>query len=385
MRILIIGGIAKSLKNFRGGLIKILANDGHEVLVTAGEEYPGCKEEIAAIGARFIPSQIARAAINPLGDIKLYYTIRRIIKAEKIDVVLSYTVKPVIFGSLAAKRERVPRIISLITGLGYAFSGTGSKAWAIGVFVCFLYRIALHRNNLVIFQNKDNRQLFLEKRIIGVGKDMAIVDGSGVDVDHFMVEKLPSSPSFLMIARLIRDKGVVEYTEAARIVRKAFPLATISLLGRLDNNPNSITNSTLESWITEGVVDYLGGTDDVRPAISACSIYVLPSYSEGLPRTVLEAMAMGRAIVTTDVPGCRETIENAVSAGNEYPAGLMIGSNGLLVPPRNSEILSIAMTYLAGRPELVKRMGSESRRIVERRFASRKIDREMVALIIGAP
>ena len=224
-----------------------------------------------------------------------------------------------------------------------------------------LYRYALGINKLIFFQNKDDmNDLLQETGATSGGKRIVVINGSGVDIDHFFVTPLPVAPVFLLIARLLRDKGIYEYVAAARIVREKYPKARFKLVGWIDTNPASISEKDLEKWMQEGLIEHKGKESDVRPSITEASVYVLPSYREGTPRTVLEAMAMGRPIITTDVPGCRETVID--------------GKNGFLVPSMDPMRLSEAMCRFIKSPGLGKRMGLESRRLAEERYDVRKVN-----------
>jgi glycosyltransferase involved in cell wall biosynthesis len=221
----------------------------------------------------------------------------------KTDVLISYTIKPVVWGTLAAAQASVPQRVAMITGLGYAFTDAqGVKRALVRSVAKILYRFALRRSTRIIFQNPDDRALFKQLGLLPDGNRTAIVNGSGVDTAAFPDIALPDSTSFLMIARLLGDKGVREYGDAARMVKQSYPDVPVRLVGFLDESPDCITQDELDRMI-EGGVEFVGKLDDVRPAIANARIYVLPSYREGTPRSVLEAMSMGRAIITTDAPG----------------------------------------------------------------------------------
>jgi len=283
------------------------------------------------------------------------------------DVLVTYTAKPVIYGSLAARMAGVPKRASLITGLGYLFSHGSWKRNLVGALGRAMYRVALRGSHCVIFQNEDDRSDFQHAQIISSKQASVIVNGSGVDLSRFQPEPLPDEPVFLMIARLLIDKGVREYAVAAEQVKKRFPQARFLLVGWLDDNPDSISEEELNGWIERGAIEFLGFQDDVRESLRLCSIYVLPSYREGTPRTVLEAMAMQRAIITTDVPGCRQTIVDDVS--------------GLLVPARNAEALAIAMTRMIEAPEMVADMGRETLLRVRKKYDVKKVNKAIMAAI----
>ena len=276
---------------------------------------------------------------------------------------LSYTIKPVIYGSLAAWIARVPNSFAMITGVGYAFQQSTGKYSLLFSLVKKLYKLALNVNNKVFFQNPDDEMLFDSYGLID-NVETTQINGSGVDIDHFGVINLPENINFLMIGRLLSDKGVREYVEAAKVVKKQFPATVFKLVGWIDDNPNAITAEELQSWIASGVIKYLGRLDDVRPAIASSTVFVLPSYREGTPRTVLEAMAMGRPIIATDVPGCRETVKN--------------NQNGYLVQVKSVKNLSLAMLKFLNNPTLCEVMGKRSRSMVVSKYDVHKVNDDIM-------
>ncbi|MBT0653122.1 glycosyltransferase family 4 protein [Geomobilimonas luticola] len=358
-KIVIIGGLAESLINFRGSLLAEMASQGFEIHACAPAAPQQVQEKLTALGAHYYDIPLSRTGINPIHDFLTVRAIYQLLRSVRPDFVLSYTIKPVIYGSLAARFARVPGIFSIITGVGYLFSTKGAKPWLAGKVASFLYRAALRHNRRIFFQNPDDRDLFLSLKLIK-SEQVVIVNGSGVDTDYFQRVSLPVCPAFLLIARLLNDKGIHEYVEAARVLKRTFPMATFALAGWLDENPACIKHAELQSWIDEGLINYLGRLDDVRPALAASSVYVLPSYREGTPRTVLEAMAMGRPIVTTDAPGCRETVKD--------------GDNGYLVPVKDATALAAAMEKFILQPELIERMGRRSREIAEEKYDVHKVN-----------
>ena len=277
---------------------------------------------------------------------------------------MGYTIKPVIYGSLAAWLARVPNRFALVTGLGYAFQI--EAAGRLQVLVQWLYSMALRRVKKVFFQNPDDEALFRERAILSPSVPSCVVNGSGVDVGTFDVAALPSNEiRFLLIARFLGAKGIREYAEAARRIKKSHRDVRFQLVGWIDANPDAISQSELDGWIAEGVIEYLGKLADVRPAIQCSNVYVLPSYREGTPRTVLEAMAMGRAVVTTDAPGCRETVVD--------------GDNGFLVEVKSVDSLESAMLRFVANPALVAGMGRRSREIAEEKYDVRKVNAIMLS------
>jgi glycosyltransferase involved in cell wall biosynthesis len=365
-RIVVIGGFAPALISFRGDLIAAMASAGHEVIACAPGDHPEVAEALRARGARYLPIALDRSGTNPLADLSSLLRLRQLFRQLRPDLVLAYTAKAVIYGAGAARFAGVPHIFAMITGLGYAFiEGRELKRRILRQVTTRLYRASLARCEAILFQNQDDLEDFRRAGIVASGKTLIRVDGSGVDTAHYAFSPVvPEPPTFLLIARLLRDKGIVEYVEAARRLRAAYPQARFRLLGPLDPNPAGLTAAVVERWRAEGAIEYLGEAEDVRPHLRDCTVYVLPSYREGMPRTVLEAMATGRAIVTTDVPGCRETVVE--------------GDNGFLVPPRDAGSLAEAMQRFIVQPELTILMGARSRRVAEQRFDVHRVNAAML-------
>lgn len=363
--VLVIAGIARSLTNFRGPLLEAMVASGHRVTACAPDENPTVRAALDAIGVRFRRVGLARAGLNPLLDLRTLGNLYQTIVETNPDVLLAYTIKPVIYGSLAGRWAGVRDRHALITGLGYAFGKRDIRRRLLGRAAVELYRASLAGSRTVFFQNPDDLELFRRLRIVD-DEQAVLVNGSGVDLAHF--EPVPIAaqvPSFLLIARLIEEKGVLDYVAAAREIKKRYPQATFRLAGALDSNPNSIRPEMLASWQREGLIEYLGRLDDVRPALAACSVYVLPSfYREGTPRSVLEAMATGRPIITTDAPGCRETTID--------------GQNGFLVPPRDVGALVEAMARFIESPALATSMGSRSLEVVREKYDVHAVNRVML-------
>lgn len=362
--ILLLGSFAPSLVHFRGALIAAMVERGHRVVATAPAISPDVADKLRALGAEPRDLRLVNASLNPMAMLRSLHEIRSLIREVRPDVLIAYTIKPVILGALAGKAERVPRIVSLITGVGYAFTGGRElKRLVSRAIAAPLYRLALSRSDTVIFQNRDDEALFRDLRLIPREREAHVVNGSGIELDHFAPAPLPAGPSFLMIARLLKDKGIREFASAAKRLKAERPDVPIALVGYLDPSPDSLTQAELDDLIGHGI-DYKGQLSDVRPAIAEASIYVLPSYREGTPRSVLEAMAMGRAIVTTDAPGCRETVEQ--------------GSNGFLVAPRNADALYDAMIRFVQEPGLTATMGPKSRAIAEAKYDVHKVNAQML-------
>lgn len=366
MRFLLIAGLAGSLINFRGPLIAALQARGLQVHVAAPDLPAGdpVRRQLEAAGVVVHGIPLRRTGTNPLADMQTLWSLWRLMRRVRPDRVLGYTIKPVIYGSLAAWLAGVPQRCALITGLGYAFQvqGSGGRLQAL---VQRLYALALSKVHTVFFQNPDDEALFRQRGIVAAGARTCVVNGSGVDVGAFTVAPLPlGPPCFLLIARLLGDKGVREYAQAARRIRAAHPGVRCLLVGWIDTNPDTIAQHELDAWVADGSLEFLGRLSDVRPAIAACSVYVLPSYREGTPRTVLEAMAMGRAVITTDAPGCRETVVE--------------GDNGFLVPVQSVDALEHAMLRFVADPALAGRMGLRGRQIAEAKYDVHKVNAVML-------
>nr|WP_232230263.1 glycosyltransferase family 4 protein [Halomonas sp. 1513] len=370
-------GMSSSLVNFRGPLIQRLLSAGYYVHAIA----PGLNDDQATqaqlkawgVITHDVPMQ--RTGTNPLRDLSTLRSLYRLFREIKPDAVMGYTIKPVFYGTLAAWVARVPKRYVLITGLGYAFSDQAQGKRAIVLYVVRrLYRLAIHRAHHVMFQNPDDQALFRSLGILPNHVPSTVVNGSGVDMKHFEKAPLPDSPvSFLLTARLIADKGVRLYAEAAKQIKSKHPDVTFFLVGDLDDNPESIRREELDAWIESGSIEYLGRLNDVRPALANSHVFVLPTYyREGVPRTILEAMAMGRPIITTDAPGCRETVVE--------------GDNGYLVPVKSVEPLAAAMQRFIDQPELVAKMGQRSRAIADEKYDVHKVNAVMLeAMGVVAP
>lgn len=374
---MICANTAWNLANFRSGLIRGFIDRGDEVIAVAPPDAEASRR-LEDLGCRFEPLPMESMGRSPLHDLLLLRRFRLLMRRAAPDVFLGYTIKPNIYGSLAAQSCGIP-VINNISGLGTAFLKPG---WLNRV-VRLLYRAALHRSRHVFFQNPDDRDLFAGLALVDAAKT-SVLPGSGIDLQRFAprpsdLRDADEGTRFLMIARLLRDKGLVEYVEAARLVKARRPSARFGLLGFLGvDNPSAIDRATLDAWIAEGVVDYAGSADDVRPFIAACDCVVLPSYREGTPRTLLEAAAMAKPLIATDVPGCREVVEHGV--------------NGFLCGARDAASLAESLDRFIGLAQDDRlRMGRRGRAKVEREFDERiviaryqeEIDR--IARGAGAP
>jgi glycosyltransferase involved in cell wall biosynthesis len=366
-RVAIFGSYPPSLINFRGPLIAELVGRGHRVFALAPDIDADTAARVRALGAEPVSVPLGRTSLNPFGGLRSLRRLRGIIRRIRPDVMIAYTIKPILIGAAAARAEAVPRFVPLVTGLGYAFTGGREPKRRLSRLMgTILYRRAFRASALAVFQNRDDLAEFRRLKLLPPRLKTVLVDGSGVDLDRFREAPLPPEPSFLMIARLLKDKGVREFGAAAARLRREFPSVRVTLAGWIDTSPDSIGKSELDDMVRAGI-GYLGQLDDVRPAIAEHSVYVLPSYREGTPRSVLEAMAMGRPVVTTDAPGCRETVAD--------------GENGFLIPVKDADALYEAMRRFVLAPELIAPMGAASLRLARARFDVEKVNAELLAHI----
>ncbi|MBN2021475.1 MAG: glycosyltransferase family 4 protein [Pirellulales bacterium] len=401
---LIVGALAPSLVNFRGPLIQALRARGLTVYAAANGRDAGVEAQLASWGVQYFPIHVARAGMNPLADALTLFDLFRIMRRVRPDMVLAYTIKPVVYAALAARLAGVRSVYSLITGLGYTFmDGTSPRQRLAGRLARLLYGVSLSRSRRVFFQNPDDAATFVDAGLVASDRVVA-VNGSGVDLDHFPFvgldhasgsqgggetrRKTNSPVRFLLIARLLRDKGIREYVAAARIVKCRYPWAEFHLIGPFDSNPAGLQPDEVRQWQNEGTIRYHGPQSDVRPFLRDCHVYVLPSYREGTPRTVLEAMATGRAVITTDAPGCRETVRHEAPwlADEERRESdrLKIGENGILVPVKDADALAAAMEYCIENPEQIALMGRAGRRYAEERYDVRQVNAVMLREMFGA-
>ena len=372
MRIAVIGNHAPNLWLFRRSLLEELIGRNHEVMALAPDFDDDLQKRLTALGVACHPIKLERTGVNPLEDIAYFWRLRTRLKLLKPDLTIAYAIKPVIYGSLAAWSLGIRRHFSLITGLGYTFGGVGLGRRLLSALVNRLCRLAFSVNERVFVQNPDDAALLVERGLLPEQK-VVVVDGSGIPLKEFEKTPLPKGPIvFLLVARLLVEKGILEFAAAARSLKARHPEARFRILGPFDSNASSVQPEQMQAWVDEGVIDYLGETRDVRPYIRDAHVFVLPSfYREGTPRSALEAMAMGRPIITTDRPGCRETVID--------------GRNGFLVPARDHERLAEAMERFLEDRESLCQAGEESRRLAEDRYDVRKVNRVMLAAMGLSP
>ena len=371
MKILISVNTAWNLVNFRSGLIGALVAQGHEVIAAAPDDVYAPR--LAAMGCRFVPLPMHNGGTHPGRDALLLWRYLRLLARERPDVYLGYTVKPNVYGSLAARWLRIP-VINNIAGLGAVFIKGG---WLVRL-VRWLYRMALAHSAKVFFQNRDDRQLFVAGGLVR-SEVTELLPGSGIDLTKFAVTPLAAINGaagkfrFLLIARMLVDKGVGEYVEAARLLRQRYPQLECCLLGFVDvQNPAAVSRAQMDAWVSQGYVKYLGVSDDVRTEIAAADCIVLPSYREGTPRTLLEAAAMGRPVIATDAVGCRDVVDD--------------GQNGYLCKVRDAADLAEKMERMLNlTPEQRQQMGLYGRLKMGREFDERIVIEKYLDAIRDLP
>ncbi len=351
-KILISSNTAWNLINFRKGIILKLISNGFEVVIVSPKD--GYTSTLLDFGCQYMSINIDSKGVNPVNDLYLLFQYLRIFYRERPNVILTYTAKPNIYGSIAATVYSIP-IINNISGLGTAFIRGG----LLGKIVSFLYKISLRKSKCVFFQNNDDKDLFLKKNLV-TKNQVDILPGSGVNLEYYQPTNLNIANQdefvFLLIARLIWDKGIQEYVDAARLIKKDNLKVRFQILGFLDvDNQTAVLRSDVDSWVEEGIIEYLGDSDDVRSFIDKSDCVVLPSYREGTPKALLEAGAMGKPIITTDVPGCKEVVDDSV--------------NGFLCNVRDHKDLASKINKILLLPQSnLEYMGRQSREKIKNEF-----------------
>ena len=372
-KIAIIVNEVSTLLHFRKELVLDLVKEGYEVFCLAEGYEPSTKEIIVSWEAKPVEHNLKRSNLNPLADIIEVFKLRKILKDIEPDMVLTCFVKPVIFASLAAKLAGIKKRVGMIEGLGYAFTPSTEKKGLKAKIIKFLqiqhYKIALPTLDKVLFLNPDDQRDLLIENNIKV-KSTEILGGIGVNLDYYRYSepKIKTDVSFIFLGRLLREKGIFEFLEAAKVVKKEKPNTQFLVLGQIDKqNPTAMSEEKLQEYIDANIIEYLGYVKNVPDYIEKVDVFVLPSYREGVPKSTQEAMAMGKVILTTDVPGCRETVVDGV--------------NGFLVPLFSAEKLAEKMLELINKPILVRSMGVESRRIAEEKFDVRKVNKRIISIL----
>ncbi len=369
MRIALVGGDPGYLLNFRGRLAADLVARGHEVFAVAGGDDPAVRVGLSAVGATYRPYALERSGTGVLTESRSVLALHRIFRECKPDVVLAFSPKVIAYATCAARLAGVRRVVALVTGLGTAFTDTTGTNRTVNSVAKVLLGGALRAVDLAIFQNPDDRRDLIHAGVLPRRVPTGLVNGSGVPLDLFphVPPDLTGPVRFLLVGRIQREKGVYEYAAAARALRSRGADAIFALVGAIDDHPAAIDRTDLAEWQETGLLDWTGPAQNVLPHLERCTVFVLPSYREGTPRSVLEAMAVGRAVITTDVPGCRETVQHE--------------HNGLLVPAREATSLADAMSrFVADRP-LAATMGARSRARAVEKYDVRAVNAAVIALL----
>jgi len=339
---------------------------GYDVVVT-GPNKEGV-DKIEALGARFIEIPMNKNGVNPFADIVYCYKLWKIMKAEQADAVLGYTIKPVIYGSIAAKLADVKNRTAMVTGAGYLFASKSLKARLIKLISFMLYKIGLGAAQKVIFQNVDDLNEFVENRLVKREK-CHVVNGSGVNMAKYTPSAYPEVPSFFFLGRLVNAKGGMDFVKAAKIVKTKYPDARFMILGKFEKDlPDAIAKEDLVPYIDDGTIELFPETDNVVQYYAQSSVFVLPTaYREGTPRVILEALASARAVITTFTPGCKETVNDGV--------------NGFFVPIHDSQAIAEKMLYFIEHPEDISKMGAASLELCKTKYDVRIINKNMIDIL----
>lgn len=359
MKIAVLSSHTQSLFWFRMDMMKEFINKGHKVIALGADPEADWKDKFRELNIDYRQLYVKRNSLNPFKDLKTFKELSKFMKIEKPDKVFAYQAKTVLYGSIAGRINGITEIYPLIAGLGSIYRGRGLRNKAIKTIMVLEYWIACKCSKKVLFQNNDDKNEFINNGLIKEDKTV-IINGSGVNLEKFKPAPLPPKPAFLFIGRLIKDKGVIEYLEACKEIKKEYPYVRCLLVGPYDSNPSALKPEELQPYIDNKIVEYYGEQSDVRPFIAQCSTYVLPSYHEGTPKTVLEAMAMGRSIITSNAPGCKETVTD--------------GLNGYLVDVKDVQGLINRMKHFICNPNTSREMGAASLKIAKEKYDVRVVN-----------
>lgn len=374
MNIAIIGTIASSLLGFRASIIKKLVDEGNNVYALGMDYDQSTMAAVKAMGATPVMYSMSRFGLNPVVDIFCTFKLSKILRTLNVDAVFCYFAKPVIFGSFAAKLAGVPKRIGMLEGLGYTFTvqpeGASLRQNCIKAVQVFLYKLSIPLLRRLIVLNPDDKKDLIDRYAIKV-REVSVLGGIGLELDQYSYVPVPTGDevNFTFIGRLLKEKGIEYFLSAAQLVKKTFPNVTFTVLGATEpESATSVSLAKLETLTSEGIVQYPGAVTNIPYWLAKCSVFVLPSYREGVPRSTQEAMAIGRPVITTDVPGCRETVEH--------------GRNGLLIPPHDIQALVDAMSYFVQNLQQIPVMGLESHKIAVEKFDVTVVNERLFRLIV---
>lgn len=368
MKVLMLSNQTRSMAIFWRVLINTMQKAGMEVICCIPPGDSASEAALSKIGARIINYELDRKGLNPIKDLRTFTCLKNIFKQQKPDFLFATTIKPVIYGCLAAKMTGIPKIFATITGLGYTFEQDTLPKKIINRITRLLYRISLRNIKGIFFQNRDDLAIFQQQNILTPNAPVLSAKGTGVDTNYFADRPLPKDKpfTFLLVCRLLEAKGIAEFAAAAKILKKDFPQARFQLLGPPESGPGSITQAELAKW--QESIEYLGQTEDIRPFLADAHVAVLPSWREGLPTYLMEAMSMGRPLIATDVPGCRDLVED---------------KNGFLVKVKDPTSLATAMRKFLESPGLAQAMGSHSRKLAVEKYDARHVAEGILNDMIG--
>lgn len=353
MKIAVLSSHTTSLFWFRMDMMKEFVKSGNTVIALGSDNEYDWNNKFQKYNINYRQLYVERNGVNPLKDLKTFGELYKFMKKEKPDKVFAYQAKTVVYGSIAARLNGITEVYPLIAGLGSIFRGNGFKNKIVKTIMKIEYWVACKCSKKVFFQNNDDKNEFIHNGLIKDNKTF-IINGSGVNIEKFKPAPLPKETAFLFIGRLIKDKGIIEYLEACKEVKMKHPNIRCLLVGPYDSNPSALKQEELKPYIDSRIIDYYGEQSDVRPFIAQCSTFVLPSYHEGTPKAVLEAMAMGRPIITSNAPGCRETVADGV--------------NGYLVEVKDIKGLINKMEYFISNTEISQVMGNVSLKIAKQKY-----------------
>lgn len=367
MTILVLSSHTPSLFWFRMDMMRAFYAKGAKVIAVGSESEDAWSSKFTDLGIEYRSIPVSRNGLNVLSDIVTYKALKRLITEYQPQKIFTYQAKTIVYGSIAAHSINPQiEVYPLVAGLGSIFRGKGLKNSLIRTILSIQYRVAFKLSKRVIFQNNDDLSELVNRHLLPEEK-CCIIHGSGVNTDKFEKTKLPNEKAILFIGRLIGDKGIHEYLELAKRLKESNHKIKCMLVGPFDSNPSAISSEELQPHIDGKIVEYYGEQKDVRPYLQKCSVYVLPSYHEGTPKTVLEAMAIGRPIVTTDAPGCRETVVDGV--------------NGYLVPIKNVEALYNSVCKILDNQSLAETFSVQSRKIAEEKYDVKKINADIIKIM----
>lgn len=352
-KIVVLSSHTPSLFWFRLDMMVSFLEKGYQVYALGNESELDWKAKFEEKGIEYQQIYVERNGINPLNDLKTLKSIKTKLLNIKPNKIFAFQAKTVIYGGIAASQLEINEFYPLIAGMGSVFLRDDIKTRIVRFFLIREYRIGMRNSKAVFFQNRDDEEIFRKYRIISRQK-VELLPGSGVNLERFIPQKLPNTFGLLCISRLIRDKGVFEYLEACRRLKEKHPNIRCLLVGPFDSNPSALKPEELQSYIDDGTIEFFGEQENVVPYYAQCSVFVLPSYREGTPKTNLEAMACERAILTTDAPGCKETVRQGV--------------NGIMVPIKDVDAIVEGIEYLINNPDVVIKMAAEGRRMAENYF-----------------